>query len=660
MTGGRASSIGREHHQPPVKTPSTTPIFFEPLEARIAPATLTVTNLDDAGEGSLRDAIIKANATSAPDTIVFAPGIVSDGATITLTSGTLDIFSPITIKGPGLDKMTIDGNANSRIFRIDDGTANNIKVNISGLTLTNGSTISNGGAIYNTEALKLDRVAIVGNESTSGDGGGIYSYVVGKAQVSFTNSIVQGNSALWTGGGGLFGMENGGKLLIKNVTFADNSADGAGGLSLKGFAGQSSVTLQLESSVLSGNTATTDAGGLEVRLDSNQGAAKAFIKDTRIVANSAASYGGVYTRLDFGSTSLKVINTTVSENQATGSYGGWGIAQSGQIGKVEFINSNFTGNNSSVNAGNLGISGAGSQVSLKATTIENGYASFGGGLFLAGGAQATLLSNSSVIGNVSGSSGGGIFVTDSTLLMTSGQISGNSTTSNGGGLLVEGSDSLVTLNKVTISGNAANGSGGGISADTGSTTTINQSTILGNRAASVGGGISAVDVQSFKLLGSRLESNQSFASAGGAYLSGTGTFEFLKTRVLGNHADNSSGGILANGSVGSTFRLENSLIQGNVAQSGYGGGLTFANGMTHSVLNTIIEANIAATQGGGLYVSNSGGSSAFTGGRISGNSAGTSGGGLYNGGMVSVELNKTPITGNFAPASTNIFGPVSM
>ena len=62
-------------------------------------ATFTVTNLDDSGPGSLRDAIAQANATPDADTINFAVT-----GTITLTSGSLPIEGgPLTIGGPNLN-----------------------------------------------------------------------------------------------------------------------------------------------------------------------------------------------------------------------------------------------------------------------------------------------------------------------------------------------------------------------------------------------------------------------------------------------------------------------------------------------------------------------------------------------------------------------------
>jgi hypothetical protein len=74
------------------------PASLEPLEARIAPATFTVTTTADAGAGSLRQAIVDANATADADIIAFTIG----GAgvqTIALATPLPSIVQPLTIDG---------------------------------------------------------------------------------------------------------------------------------------------------------------------------------------------------------------------------------------------------------------------------------------------------------------------------------------------------------------------------------------------------------------------------------------------------------------------------------------------------------------------------------------------------------------------------------
>src|SRR5206468_7595987 len=84
---------------------------------------VTVTNTNDSGPGSLRQALVDANDG---DTITFAVT-----GTIGLTSGELLVNKSITISGPGADNLDVDGNANSRVFHI--GSAQTLA--ISGLTI---------------------------------------------------------------------------------------------------------------------------------------------------------------------------------------------------------------------------------------------------------------------------------------------------------------------------------------------------------------------------------------------------------------------------------------------------------------------------------------------------------------------------------------------
>ena len=73
--------------------------LVEPLEGRIAPATIVVTSLADAGAGTLRAAIQQANLDRAQDTITFAPSVTG---TITLTTALPDLSANMVIAGPGL------------------------------------------------------------------------------------------------------------------------------------------------------------------------------------------------------------------------------------------------------------------------------------------------------------------------------------------------------------------------------------------------------------------------------------------------------------------------------------------------------------------------------------------------------------------------------
>jgi hypothetical protein len=74
-------------------------------------ATITVTNTNDSGPGSLRQALVDAHYG---DTINFDSSL--KGQTITLTSGRLIVDKNVTISGPGANHLAVDGNATDFVF----------------------------------------------------------------------------------------------------------------------------------------------------------------------------------------------------------------------------------------------------------------------------------------------------------------------------------------------------------------------------------------------------------------------------------------------------------------------------------------------------------------------------------------------------------------
>src|SRR5437899_10666596 len=88
-------------------------------------ATFTVTNTNDSGAGSLRQAILDANATAGPDTIAFnIPG--AGVHTITPASSLDAITDPVTIDGytqPGASVNTDPMPTNAFLLIELDGSA---------------------------------------------------------------------------------------------------------------------------------------------------------------------------------------------------------------------------------------------------------------------------------------------------------------------------------------------------------------------------------------------------------------------------------------------------------------------------------------------------------------------------------------------------------
>src|SRR5215467_6682097 len=128
----------------------------------LAPANIIlVTNTNDSGPGSLRQALVDANDG---DTINFDSSL--NRQTITLTSGELNVDKDVTINGPGAKNLAVDGNAQSRVFDVNPGKT----VTIDGLTVTNGySPLASGGGIYNNAAvLTVTNCTFSGNSANDG------------------------------------------------------------------------------------------------------------------------------------------------------------------------------------------------------------------------------------------------------------------------------------------------------------------------------------------------------------------------------------------------------------------------------------------------------------------------------------------------------------
>ena len=297
---------------------------------------ITVTNTNDSGPGSLRQALADANDG---DTINFDVSL--KGQTIALTSGELVIDKSITITGPGSDQLAVSAafQYHIRIFHvmasptvIIEGLTIGPSLYIYGcgiqndqatLTINNcavagnaglkfGAGISNGGTltvnnssitgnalqyqgtgagISSSATLIINNSIIRGNFSGKGytDGGGIYS----SGMLEITNSTIDGNSVGGSGGG----IYNVGVAIIISSTISGNFAGGGypdprpgfgGGISSNG----TDATLTISNSTISGNSVlTTDKGPGRGGGIGNSGSL--HIANSTISGNSATNGGAI-------------------------------------------------------------------------------------------------------------------------------------------------------------------------------------------------------------------------------------------------------------------------------------------------------------------------------------------------------------------------------
>jgi HYR domain-containing protein len=261
---------------------------------RVRASNFTVTNLDDSGAGSLRQAILDANANSGADSIDFQDELAG---TITLTSGELpQITEALMINGPGVFSIIVSGNHASRVFDINNG----ITVSIAGLTISDGQISGNGGGILNNGNLTLTNVVLSGNSSGLG-GGAIFN----NDTLMITDCTLSGNSANNNNASG-GGILSNGPLTITNSTLSGNSAVRGGGIYNNN--GKSSMTII--NSTLSGNSAINTGGGIN-----NFGTAN--ISFTTLSGNSAGANGGGGIFVDAIAT-LNIKNSIVANSTSGG------------------------------------------------------------------------------------------------------------------------------------------------------------------------------------------------------------------------------------------------------------------------------------------------------------------------------------------------------
>ena len=218
--------------------------------------TLTVTNTNDYGEGSLRDAIEKT---------LWGGDIEFDFEmpdTIELNS-TLVINKSLDIIGPASGELTISGQNKCRVFDLI-GAYVKTHISLSNFTIKNGFSEEDGGGIQLTDMgmtltdvnLTLTDVSI--RECTSAYGGGIY----------------------WAGD----------SLSLKDVTISDNLAEREGGGI---YIDNDDSYAELDNVIIDGNSAQQSGGGIYLSSRS------ANFKNTTIKNNWAVNGGGIYIANDW-------------------------------------------------------------------------------------------------------------------------------------------------------------------------------------------------------------------------------------------------------------------------------------------------------------------------------------------------------------------------
>jgi hypothetical protein len=538
-------------------------------EERTLLSSLTVSNVNNSGPGSLRAMIAKATAGA---TIHFNSSLAGD--TIHLTSGPLVLKKSLNIDASGIGGVSIDAGGTSRVFEI---TTAGVSDTLTGLTITGGLAPLGGGILNEGGRLTLNSDTLAGNRAVGvnpGDPGQ---------------------------GGAVADMGAGASLTVHGSTFTSNLAQGAVGPSgqpgVLGLGGDgdggaiyldAAVDLTITGSTFNGNQATGGKGG--------------NINTVTIGGTGGSGSGGA---IDVGSDGAKVMISATSfiDDQALGGNGGYGAAGSfggGASGGaiydvppgVSSASSTLT-IDSSFFIRDLAQGGKGA-----ADHIQSQHAAGGGRA--GGGALYVDLADPS--NNFSVTITGGAFTHNEAKggIGLAGTLGGAGGNADGGAL--DGYDAAVTITGVQFTNNQALGGSGGSGGDGGSggkggpaeggaiewvegngvSLTITGSEILSNSATGGAGGKSGIGGQASSG-GNAAGGGLDVFSFGGGSVSVSGSTIAGNRAIGGNGGDGGAdspggqggsatgGGIVETGSDGSFLAVTSSQIVGNEASGGDGG-----------------------------------------------------------------------------------------
>jgi hypothetical protein len=562
------------------------------LEDRLTPNTYTVTNLNDGGPGSLRDAINQANMNPGPDLVSFAGGLKG---TIYVNDSDIAITDPLTIQGvtdghqhPSIHVSSVFSFvtfSSPRIFDVQSTT-----VSISGLQFDNGGGDGGGGIRSFASSVNVSD-SVFNHTGTLGNGGAIASSGGGSLSVNhslFSQCIAQGNDApfsvggaIWNGGGstlvvndsqfvaceafdahviaegGAIGNGLGydtrpevaaGSVTITNCLFAGNEALGSGL-----FSDNFSVNAE-------GGALYNGMGGSMTVSNCDFGGNQAQAGTGRPVnGNVANAFGGAIMNNEFftpGSTAtLSVDHCLFSRNEASGSdsdnaVGGpgapGGIALGGAIDE-EFATMTIT---NTTFRGNLAVGGAGGNGDVGFNGGDGGQGNGGGvraarnstlnisdsGFFDFNDAQAGFGGNGGAGAN--GGRGGDAF----------------------GGDIDVTHNSTATVLRCTLQSGQVGGGIGGIGGDHGTG---------GDGGRAMGGGINANNDSTLTVTNSFIAGCEAFGGFGGG---GTDS-DMTGGGNGGNAGDALGGGIALVANVnGGIAKVTGTTIAGCSANGGLGGG----------------------------------------------------------------------------------------
>ncbi len=592
-------------------------------------------------------------------------GKLASGATIELSAGTYhesllyaDSDYNFTLKGSaGASKTFIDAEGTGKPgiwIRNSTGI-----ITIEGITVRNargecdarGDGGCAGGILFHNASPTLSD-CVIENNSSPDNGGGIRLY---SSNAVINNCIVRNNTAERSGGG-IIMVENS-RPRLTHVQVLNNQAGKSNAYGTGGGIQINNSSPNISASVISGNQAYFAGGGIFGIGEYNrpEGRHKIVIDSTQISNNQVQRWDSSYPFAEGGGLHAEDnLDVILSKVQVTGNKANSGAGLNSFRAHLNVVDSNIENNTADIGMGG-GInvnsqSPHAGELELLRTQIKNNTATHGGGILLQGDANTcpnaetcaifsmiesqvennqaqengggislayakATINTCSLRGNrvtSENGNGGGLRIVASELSMTSSSIADNQATNVGGGLFIA-EHSQPTLIDLQITGNRAGetnpqGTGGGIQIND-SNMTLRSSRIENNHAYATGGGISIlgkedqpveIHIEYTQISNNLVESagsSSSLAEGGGIHSAGNVTTILQSVRIQNNEA-NTGGGL---SSYQARYELQDTVVDGNHAQSGSGGGIFINIGGSLSLQQSRLSNN-NARYGGGLFL----------------------------------------------------------
>ena len=612
---------------------------FEALEPRRLLATFTVSNFNDAGAGSLRQAILDVNTAAAPSTIAF---------NTTPTSGTIRVQSELptiatsgtTFSFTGTTAITLDGSAAQDANGLTIGSGVN-SVSLSGLNLTiqnfdrsgiqfeggstnsriKGLTIADNDGGIDLQGGVLTGTVIAGNtiRQNARDGimimiaepaTGVTGLTIGGTGLGDGNTISGNLDGIFIGAGTYTGTVIQGNVIQLNtddgIELGPNG-DGLTGLVIGGTASGAGNTIAFNYDcglVISNGTYTsTLVQGNNIASNSSYGVALNALGKTienltlggsatgagnAIASNGfdgIAAFGGTYTGTVVQGNAIRfnlANGININLLAAGGAFNG--LTVGGVSGAGNTITNNG-GDGVQVNAGTYVLTSVkGNQINSNGRNGVNFYALYGGKVtgFQLGGTSTgegnTIQSNT--IDGVTATAG------DYTLT----QIAGNSIRGNRTGMSLTGTQNLAVGGTTTTAGNTIDAN-----LDRGlfATGLLTNTTVYGNTISSNPLGVSLQDARALAF-GSATTGGRNTLAGGTTGLRAAG--DMSQTAILGNTFNSQTTGIQLIGATGAAAD-QAFIVGGATSAIGNGAGnyvISTHNGLyaTGMLTNTIVSGNI--------------------------------------------------------------------